>query len=102
MSNIIINTTLSEKPICSPNRSLPQAMNQGPMTPPSPAKVKRTPRIVFPFSVCVSETAAVKVGKMTEKKKPVTGNRKKTSLGPNKPTTKQRMLPAVIKSIERK
>jgi hypothetical protein len=68
MSNIIINTILSENPVCRPNKSLPHAMNLEPMTPPRPAKVKNSPRIVFACSVCVSETVAVMVGKMTDRK----------------------------------
>ena len=102
MSNIIINTMLSENPVCRPNRSLPHAINQGPTTPPRPAKVKSTPRIVFAFSVCVLETAAVMVGKMTERKKPVSGKRKKISFGPYKPAIMQIMPPADMKRIERK
>ena len=81
MSKIAMNTMTIENPFCRPNRSLPQPMNQGPMMPPSPAKVKRTPRIVFAFTVCVSDTAAVMVGKMIERKKPVSGKNREISLG---------------------
>ena len=62
-----------EKPICNPRKSLVQPINQGPITPPRPAKVNSTPRMVFAFSVCVSDTAAVNVGNMIDRNKPVTG-----------------------------
>ena len=91
-----------ENPFCRPNRSLPHPMNKGPMMPPSPAKVKSKPRIVFAFTECVSDTAAVMVGKMIEKKKPVSGKSKDNSLGPYKPPIMQIMPPMDMKRIERK
>ena len=96
MSNIIINTMLSENPVCRPNRSLPQPMNQGPIMPPRPAKVKSTPRIVFALTMCVSDTAAVMVGKMIERKKPEIGKNKEISFEPYKPAIRQIMPPMVI------
>ena len=70
-----MNGIMIENPDCKPSRSLPHAISHGPMTPPSPAKVNNMPSMVFVFSVCVSDTAAVMVGNMIEKKKPVTGKR---------------------------
>ena len=65
----------TEKPSCNPIRSLAHAMAHGPINPPNPAKVKRMPRIEFVLSGWSMDTAAVKVGKMIEKKSPVMGRR---------------------------
>ena len=102
ISNIIIKTAMIENPICKPNKSLLHAITHGPISPPTPAKVKRTPRIVLAFSVCMSETAAVSVGKMIERKRPVDGNRKEISFGPYNPAQMQNIPPIVMKRIERK
>ena len=97
-----MNRMTIESPNNKPNKSLPHAISHGPIRPPSPANVKRTPRIVLPFSVCVSETAAVMVGKMIDKKKPVTGKRKANSFGPNKPAMTQTNAPMLMIRIARK
>ena len=101
MSSMSMNRITIESPVCRPNRSLPHAMNKGPIMPPRPAKVKSMPRIVFAFTECISDTAAVMVGKMIEKKKPVIGKSNDISLGPYKPPIMQIVPPIDMNRIER-
>src|SRR5690349_23163039 len=92
-------TAFKAKPACRPMLVLVQPISQGPITPPSPAKVNRVPRMVLVFSVCVSETAAVIVGKIMEKKKPVRGRKKERFV--SVPTVRQIAAPSPAKRIER-
>ena len=93
---------LIAKPVCSPNRLLPHPISHGPSTPPIPAKVKRTPKSVFMFSDLESETAAVMVGKMIDKKKPVRGREKVAVEGISRPSKIQTNAPRDAKKMERR
>ena len=100
MTNSAVKTPINAKPIFRPNRSLAHAMIHGPSRPPIPANVNRTPKIVFVFSFKSSETAAVKVGKMIEKKKPVIGKNMERVV--NVPSETQIKLDMDAKRMERK
>ena len=89
-----------ENPVCKPKRSLDHATSQGPIMPPSPEKVNSTPRMVLMFSCSESETEAVRVGKMIEKKKPVSGM--KMLKGVNTPIDMLNMASRDAMSVERR
>ena len=93
---------LIANPASSPNKSLPHPISHGPNTPPMPAKVKSTPSKVLIFSVFESETAAVIVGKIMDRKKPVNGRKKSAVPGINRPMAMQINPPSDAKQMERK
>ena len=75
-------------------------MIHGPSSPPIPANVKSIPKIVFVFSFRFSDTAAVNVGKMIEKNRPVIG--KNIEKAVNVPNSTQTKLAMDAKRMERK
>ena len=90
----------TENPICSPNKSLAHPMSHGPSIPSSPENVKSIPRMVFVFFGWSTDTAAVKVGKMIEKKRPVSGRKMLRSV--NVPMVMHRSDPMDANKIDRK
>src|SRR5687767_11047191 len=99
IKNKKVNTMFKEKPVCKPRLVLAQPMTHGPIMPPIPAQVNSVPKMVLTFSVSSSETAAVMVGKIIEKKKPVTG--RKTERLVHVPTVRQITAPSPAKRTER-
>ena len=92
-------TRFTPKPACNPNAVPVHPINQGPITPPTPANVNSVPRIVLAFSLASSETAAVIVGKTIEKKKPVNG--RKIARLVNIPTARQITEPNAANKMDR-
>ena len=67
-------------------------MLEEPSMAPSPPNINSIPKIAPRFSLCKSETAAVAVGKMMEKNRPVSGIKIDRAGGPK--------MPMAIKTIE--
>jgi hypothetical protein len=58
--------------------------------PPTPAKAYNNPKMVPTFSCCMSETAAVMVGKAIERSNPVRGRKNARAAGANVPMAVQK------------
>ena len=99
MTSATTKTRLKANPICKLKAVLAKPMTHGPINEPTPANVNNVPRIVLIFSFTSSDTAAVRVGKMMEKKKPVNG--KKNVKFVKMPIDKEIRLPTPANKTER-